>query len=82
MTALADGAAAGLTLYELPHRHTLRTDGEAVRACAGWPRACWSGAPSRACCHPRMTRGGGGAVPRRCHCRGYPTETSSKRTPP
>ncbi len=34
-----------------------------------------------ACRHSRMTRGGGGAVPRRCHWRGYPTETSSKRTP-
>lgn len=28
-------AAAGWALYELPARHTLRTDGEAIQACAG-----------------------------------------------
>jgi len=33
--ALETAAQSGWALYELPHRHTLRTDGEAVRACAG-----------------------------------------------
>ena len=33
--ALETAAESGWSLYELPHRHTLRTDGEAVRACAG-----------------------------------------------
>jgi AAA domain len=32
--ALETAAESGWALYELPHRHTLRTDGEAVRACA------------------------------------------------
>jgi AAA domain len=32
---LETAAESGWALYELPHRHTLRTDGEAVRACAG-----------------------------------------------
>jgi hypothetical protein len=33
--ALNTAAESGWALYELPHRHTLRTDAEAVRACAG-----------------------------------------------
>lgn len=33
--ALETAAEAGWALYELPHRHTLRTDAEAIRACAG-----------------------------------------------
>jgi hypothetical protein len=33
--ALETAAQSGWALYELPHRHTLRTDAEAVRACAG-----------------------------------------------
>jgi hypothetical protein len=33
-TALETAAESGWALYELPARHTLRTDGEAVRACA------------------------------------------------
>jgi hypothetical protein len=33
-TALETAAESGWALYELPHRQTLRTDGEAVRACA------------------------------------------------
>jgi hypothetical protein len=33
--ALDTAAESGWALYELPHRHTLRTDAEAVRACAG-----------------------------------------------
>lgn len=33
--ALATAAASGWALYELPYRHTLRTDAEAVAACAG-----------------------------------------------
>lgn len=33
--ALATAAEAGWALYELPPRHTLRTDAEAVAACAG-----------------------------------------------
>lgn len=32
--ALETAAESGWALYELPHRHTLRTDREAVRACA------------------------------------------------
>jgi hypothetical protein len=32
--ALQTAAATGWALYELPHRHTLRTDAEAVGACA------------------------------------------------
>lgn len=32
--ALSTAAASGWSLYELPPRHTLRTDGEAVAACA------------------------------------------------
>jgi hypothetical protein len=34
-SVLETAAESGWALYELPHRHTLRTDGEAVRACAG-----------------------------------------------
>jgi hypothetical protein len=33
--ALETAAEAVWALYELPHRHTLRTDAEAIRACAG-----------------------------------------------
>ena len=33
--ALDTAAEFGWALYELPHRHTLRADAEAVRACAG-----------------------------------------------
>lgn len=33
--ALDTAAESGWALYELPHRHTLRTDREAVQACAG-----------------------------------------------
>src|SRR5262249_20474189 len=33
--ALQTAADTGWALYELPHRHTLRTDAEAVGACAG-----------------------------------------------
>ena len=33
--ALETAAESGWALYELPHRHTLRTDADAVRACAG-----------------------------------------------
>jgi hypothetical protein len=32
--ALETAADSGWALYELPHRHTLRTDGDAARACA------------------------------------------------
>ncbi len=33
--ALDEAAASGWALYELPARHTIRTDAEAVQACAG-----------------------------------------------